>query len=748
VEDDQMNRLKRFLIYCCLSFWIAFGFNSLALTQSLEQAQTLNETGRQQFEQGQLEKALELWQSAEQQYRDRKDTLGTLGTQLNQVKALQALGFYRRAQKLSEQITITLEQQPDSSLKANASLTFGNTLRLIGQLDPAQKALEDSLAIALRIQSPADIQAALLHLGNLAIAQQNSESAIAFYQRAATYEGGLKQAAKLQQAKILLQTNPAEAVTLLQTLQTQLESSPATQQTIFERIELANILAPTQAVPAARLLAITIQDAKQLNHQRAESYATGTLGHLYEQKHQWQEAQRLTQSALLLAQRLNVPEIAYQWQWQLGRIQKAQGNSERAAIAYSDALMSLNSLRSDLVGINQDIQFSFREQVEPVYREYVDLLLSQSASQDKLIKARQAIDALQLAELNNFFREACLNVAAKPVESIDQTAAVIYPIILRDRLEVILSIPGQPLRYYTTMRSQQDLEADINAMRQSLRRTSFDAERNAIAEKLYSWIVQPALTDLTQHRIQTLAFVLDGSLRNLPMAALYDGKHYLIEQYRIAITPGLQLFSPQKSAKSPQLLIGGLSEAVQGQEALPGVKQEVAQLQQLFNSKVLLNQQFQTRTFRKTARVAPFSVLHLATHGQFSSKPSETFLLTWDGRMNLDQLRTLLSDRELERSTSIDLLVLSACQTAKGDRRAALGLAGIAVRSGAKSTLATLWTVNDASTALFMTTFYRSLLNTSSKAEAVRRAQLELLQNPEFRHPYHWAPFILVGNWL
>jgi CHAT domain-containing protein len=743
-----MNHLQRFLICCFLSFWIVLSFNSIAFTKSLEQAQTLNESGRQQFEQGQSEKALELWQSAEQQYRDRKDTLGILGTQLNQVKALQALGFYRRAQKLSEQITIALKQQPDSSLKANGSLTFGNTLRLIGQLDAAQKVLEESLAIALRIQSPADIQAALLHLGNLAIAQQNSEKAIILYQQAATYEGKLQQAAKLQQVKILLQTNPTEAAKHLQTLRIQLETAPATQQTIFARIELANLLAQTKSADAARLLAMAIREAKQLHHQRAESYATGTLGHLYEQKQQWQEAQRLTQSALTLAQRLNVPEIAYQWQWQLGRIQKARGDSETATIAYSDALASLNSLRSDLVGISQEIQFSFREQVEPVYREYADLLLTKSASQEKLIRARQTIEALQLAELNNFFREACLNVSAKPIESIDQTAAVIYPIILRDRLEVIVSIPGQPLRHYATVRSQQDLEADISLMRQSLRRTSFPPERNAIAEKLYGWIIKPALADLTQHHIQTLAFVLDGSLRNVPMAALYDGNQYLIEQYRIALTPGLQLFAPQQLAKSPQLLVGGLSAAVQGQEALPGVEQEVAQLQELLNAKILLNDQFQTRAFRKTVRNAPFSVLHLATHGQFSSKSDETFLLTWDGRLNLDNLRTLLSERTLEKASPIDLLVLSACQTAKGDRKAALGLAGIAVRSGAKSTLATLWTVNDSSTATFMTAFYRSLLKTASKAEAVQQAQLQLLHSSEFQHPYYWAPFILVGNWL
>jgi CHAT domain-containing protein len=112
-------------------------------------------------------------------------------------------------------------------------------------------------------------------------------------------------------------------------------------------------------------------------------------------------------------------------------------------------------------------------------------------------------------------------------------------------------------------------------------------------------------------------------------------------------------------------------------------------------------------------------------------------------------LDTLLRAREQGELNPIELLVLSACQTATGDRRAALGLAGLAVRSGARSTLATLWSVNDRSTALFMVEFYRELGQPGvTKAQAVRNAQLALLKQPQYEHPYYWAPFILLGNWL
>lgn len=723
----------------------------------LETAQSWNEQGRQQFEQGKPELALESWRRAEKAYRDRQDLTGIFGSQLNQAKALEALGFYRRAQQLLEQLTSI--QQSDSALKANQFLALGKILRLIGDFPASQKALETSLDIARKIQSDSDIQAALLQLGNTAIsagrnsegtAQQQYQSALTWFQQAATYAGNLQRAAELQQVKVLRKLNhTAEATILMQSLYAKLMESPATQQTLYERIELASLLSDRSI--AAQLLARTIQDARQLNNRRVESYALGELGHCYEQTQQWAEAIKLTQQALRVATRLDIPEIAYQWQWQLGRIFKAQGKIQPAESAYSSAIESLTRLRRDIAAIDQSIQFSFRDQIEPVYREFVDLLLSvDQAPQDNLKKARQAIESLQVAELNNFFREACLNVAIQPIESIDPTAAVIYPIILPNRLEVILSIPGQPLKHFATVRSQHEIEQTIFRMRQSLRPTSFEQERLPLAQTLYAWLIQPAKADLENHQIKTIAFVLDGSLRNIPMAVLHNGQRYLIEDYQIAMTPSLQLFTTPKSTETPQALIAGLSESVQNEPALPGVQQEVEQIKAMIPSEVLLNQAFTTKAFEGRAKNVSFPIVHLATHGQFSSNPKDTYLLTWDGRIDLEQLRTILGDRELEQATAIDLLVLSACQTAKGDQRAAIGLAGVAVRSGASSTLASLWTANDQSTTAFMIEFYKAFLQskTSSKAEAVRQAQLKLLKQAEFNHPYYWAAFVLVGRWL
>lgn len=336
------------------------------------------------------------------------------------------------------------------------------------------------------------------------------------------------------------------------------------------------------------------------------------------------------------------------------------------------------------------------------------------------------------------------------MDNIDPTAAVIYPIILPDRLEVILSLPSQPLRHYTTQRPQAEIEAGIQQMQRSFRVTSFESERLAAAQQLYQWLIQPAADQLAQQGIQTLVFVLDGSLRNLPMAALHTGKQFLIEQYRIAITPSLQLLSPRSLEPNEiQVLVGGLSQAKKGFSPLPGVEQEIQQIQQQLKATVLLNQAFTTPALETQIQTTPFSVVHLATHGQFGSQAKDTFLVAWDRRLTVNDLQTLLTQRNVANATPIELLVLSACQTAQGDKRAALGMAGMAVRSGARSTLATLWTVNDQSTAAFISQFYQTFTKPGiTRAEAVRQAQLALLKQQNFSHPYYWAPFILVGNWI
>jgi CHAT domain-containing protein len=811
-------------------------------------AQTLDIQGRFQFSVGQVEQAFKTWQQAAATYAQMGNPDGRLQSQINQAQALQSMGFYTRACKtllntlgiedqdcqISNEQLQTLKAQPDSLPKAVALRTLGDVLQLVGDLQQSENVLKLSLQVAERLQSPANISSARFSLANTARAQrttsddgqsrQTSENPLTLYQQAAEEATSptLRIQAQLNQLSLLIEEQRLpEARSLSAQIQSQLDNLPPSRTAVYARINLAQSvskLSPSEVDIAAKLLAKAIEQAKSLGDQRATAYALGNLGDLYEKTGQLNEAKNLTEEALVLAQTISAPDIAYRWQWQLGRLLKAQGNRKQAIAAYDSAVKTLKDLRSDLVSINPNVQFSFRESVEPVYREFVELLLQSDANPDNLAQARDVIESLQLAELANFFREDCLTANPIKIDQIDQKAAVIYPIVLKDRLEVVLSLPNAPLRHYATPLPREQVENTFNELRQAIASSSLNPisrgevegtqpEANSpaetqspgtepnrgglgavareecrgtlgavplscqssptsqdylpLAQQVYQWLIRPVEPDLAKSELKTLVFVLDGPLLNLPMAVLHDGKEFLIEKYAIAYTPGLNLLDSKPLARGKiSALKAGLSEPREITlsssttpllfSALPFVKQELEALQSNVAGQLLLNQDFTTATIQKEINSIPFPVVHLATHGQFSSNEKDTFILTWDDRLNVNQLNTLLRSREEIGRNPIELLVLSACQTAAGDRRAALGLAGVAVRAGARSTLATLWLVSDEGTAELMTRFYQELTDpTISKAEALRRAQVALLKNSRYQQkPEIWAPYVLVGNWL
>ena len=754
-------------------------------------AQALDVQARLYRETGRGADAVETWQKATNIYQQINDTIGIDQSRINQASALQYLGFYPRACNIlrevlglsasstpelkrqqcniSESEFKTLKALPVTAINVWGLRSLGDVLHALGELEQAKIVLQQSLEAAQKLQLGAEIAATQLSLGNnaIALAVKNSpqpnlrsqfiQAALTAYQAAENTPSPFGQIqARLNQLSLLVETGKtAAALTLWQSQKSAVMRLPPTRAGVYAQVNFARSLlklAKINVNPDYRaieeILTAALERAKALGDAKFQAYVLASWGRLYELQQQWIPAANITNQGLRLVQPLTAPDIAYQLFWQLGRINKAQGDVENAIAHYSQATKILSSLRSDLVTINPDVQFSFRESVEPVYRELVSLLLQPNANQENIKQARQTIESLQLAELDNFFQDACAIAKPKQIDEIDPTAAVFYPIILSDRLEVILSLPNQPLRHYATIKSQSELEQTFIDTRTSLRRTAFDQERLPLAQKIYDWLIRPAESDLIQNNIKTLVFVLDGALRNLPMAALYDGQQYLVQKYNIALTPGLQLLEPRRLTREQlRALTAALSEARQGFPPLPATATEVQQISAEVPARVLLNQQFTRPNLQQLIRAVPYPVLHLATHGQFSSNADDTFILSWDDRINVKQLDGLLRVRELGQRP-IELLVLSACETAAGDNRAALGLAGIAIRSGARSTVATLWQVNDESTAIFMAEFYKQLANKGvNKAAALRKAQLALLSQSQYQNPYFWAPFVLVGNW-
>lgn len=738
-------------------------------------ARALNVKGGLYLAMGQVDRALESWERAARTYQSAGDEMGSIGAEINQTQALQALGLYRRSRQLLLEINERLSERPDSWIKAQALHSLGQTLQVLGLLHESREILEESLATASRLEnisglgsnSGSNNSSILLSLGHTTRDLQDYPVALEFYQKAVVAAPSLLERveAEVSQLNLLVEMEKWEqSESLLPQIQSQLVGLTPSRRSVYAAVHLGETALKYERQRwkndkgqtielrrgIAQVLARAVRQAQEIRDSRAESYSLGMLGKLYVRSGQWQEARSLTEKALGRSQIINASDLMALWQAQLGQIFQEKGKIKEAIAAYSESVNYLESLRSDLVAINTDIQYDFRETVEPIYRQLVGLLLQSNASQDNLEKARATIEALQLAELDNFFREACLDAKPVKVDEIDQKAAVIYPIVLSDRLEVIVSRPGMPLRQYTARVSGSKVEKTLRDMRKSLNPVFPKPARLAISKQIYDWSIRAAEANGDLEGAETLVFVLDGFWRNIPMSALYDGQQYLIQKYNVALSVGLQLLEPRAiEPESLRVMTGGVTEARQGFSPLPGVEYEINQIAATLPSSVLLNREFTRTTLQAKLQSRSFPVVHLATHGQFSSNAEETFLLAWDGRINVKDLDNLLQGRKRGNQQPIELLVLSACQTASGDDRAVLGLAGLALRAGARSTIATLWAVRDESTALLMTEFYKYLNQPgNAKADALRQAQLALLDTPEYNHPFYWAPVVLVGNWL
>jgi CHAT domain-containing protein len=757
------------------------GLNRVTLGEQASQttvlARLLNTQGSLHLSQGKADSALKSWQNASKLYRQLKDPVGETGSLINQAQAEQTLGYFLRARNTLTQAEQTIARQPEPDLRLTMALNLSQALTQIGEFDRATVILTEAKAIAsaLRAVTPQEsaqtlslnpqLAMLLIQQGNLAYAQQQIPEALAAYQQAIETSDlpQIQIKANLNRLHILIaQQQWPEAQTLAISLGKELNQQPSSHKNLAQRLQLSESQIArhlsTQTPPIldiAKALKQSIQQAKQIQDLRLESYAVGHLGRLYEATQQWAEAERTTAEALSLAMKAHADESCYRWKWQLGRILKAQGKTEQALVSYREAVDLLQNLRRDLVAVSSDLQYSFRDRVEPVYREYVDLLLQTHGDVPPTIEvlntAQQAIESLRLAELSYFLRSSCLEDNRRPLTQLLQPGtALLYPIVLEDRVATLLSLPDGSLQLMSQSVPKKQVEATVEQMRIALEKPYTAPEGKTLGLELYRLLVEPAEALLQKNNIKTLVFVPDSELLNVPLAALYNGKQFLIERYAVAIAPSLQLITPDPKPLRPmRSLVAGLSIGRSGFGPLAFVPGELKAVIQKLPGELLLNEKFTSQAIANAVENSAVTVLHFATHGQFSSNIDQTFILAWDKPITIYDLKDLIEKRQQSFRKAIDLLVLSACETAAGDRHASLGLAGVAVQAGTRSTVATLWTVDDESSSLFMETFYAALsVPGTTKAEALRQTQLKLLKDPDFRHPFNWAPYILVGNWL
>ena len=677
-------------------------------------------------------------------------------------------GRYQDALRTAERALLLAQQNKDEGRSAEALALQGTTLVHLGETDKAHRTLDEALKRA-DLLGDADLRARILNTrGNLLAAQDKPEEALQAYQESvlsARETGDTAAAALLNSASVSFtlgrygeaESHMDKALLLLQRMDDSFYKAHALINVGLLSKDLRTRL-PGKETELARSAYEALSEAARISQAigdlRSLSYACGYLGALYESEARLEEALTLTRRAIFFAQRAEAPESLYRWLWQSGRILRSEGRPDEAIAAYRQAIVNLQSVRRAMTVCRADSDASFPRTAAALCSEVVDLLLERASSSENpqiyLAEAREALELVKVFELRDYFKDDCVD-AARWVETkldlLSKTALIVYPIVLKDRLELLVRFPDS-LRRYTVRVSEEKLTEEIRAFRSKVEKRTTD-EFLPHAQQVYDWLVRPFEKDLAAQPIDTLVFVPDGALRTIPMAALHNGKEFLIQQYATAITPGLNLTDPRPLRREQvRVLSLGLTESVQDFPGLPYVSSELQAIQDLLGGRSLLNQDFVAARVEDELRKEPFSIVHIASHGHFGKEVQDTFLLTYDARLTVDRLSDYVGLFRF-REEPLDLLTLSACETATGDDRAALGLAGIAVRAGARSALATLWHVSDPASYRLVVEFYRRLRNPGvSRASALQAAQLALLKDPRYDHPCYWAPFLLINNWL
>lgn len=518
---------------------------------------------------------------------------------------------------------------------------------------------------------------------------------------------------------------------------------------------------PAWTVAANQLLKRALADADAANSASLRAEALGNLGTLYESEGHLEEAASLTDRALAQARRSESVAAGARWQLQAGRLRRDLGELDVALAHYSEAVEIVGRPREASGGAVRSSRpggrSAFESEDAEAYRGLVDLLLRRAARQPDAAKrtadlrqAQSVLEVYRVAELKDYFADDCVDrgrASRARVDDAPGSFVVLYPVILEDRLELLVS-----RRDWIESRTVAVQRDDLEKLARQYRGLLEDRTTRLYlrpSQALYAALIAPIEDLLEKQAPETIVVVPDGVLRTIPFAALHDGKRHLIERYALATTPSLELSDPHPFDRTDVgSLYGGLTTSVQGFDALPQVKQELETANHYLPGTVLLDESFSRKALIDELSTRNFDLVHVASHAEFSSADKGGFLLTHDGKLRLDEFRRAVELLQF-RQRPLELLILSACETAAGDDRAALGFSGAAVQAGARSVLGSLWLVQDEATSILLETFYAGLANPAlSRAKAMQQAQRRLIDDPAYTHPSSWAAFLLINSWL
>jgi CHAT domain-containing protein/tetratricopeptide (TPR) repeat protein len=762
---------------------------------------TLNNIGGIYLSLGNYARALEFYQQALAIAKDIGDRSGE-GTTLNNLgEVYRNLGQYPKALEYYQQALAIARDIGDRAGEGNRLNNIAEVYRSLGQSSRALEFYQQALAIRKAIGDRKGQATALNNIGNIYVNLNDSAKALESYQQALAivkdigYRTGEGTTLNNIGAIYYKLGNYPRA---LEYAQQALAILKAIGDRSGQGNTLANIGYLLEAQKQSELAIVFLkqsvstyeairEELRRLPKEQQQSY-TETIAHAYHrladillQQDRVLEAQRVLD--LLKVQELegylrNVrgdektleylqPEDAILQQYSELQKTSIEIGQELANLRKLDATNGLNPTQNQRLAKLEELERKINQQ----FNQFIE-----SEAIQTLVEQLSRTASRQNLNLED------LNALRDDLKKLD--AVLLYPLILDDRLELVITTPNSPpLRRTVKNLKREDLNRLIADYRSALGRRGSNAQE--LAQTLYTWLIQPLEADLKQARPKTILYAPDGPLRYIPLAALHDGKQWLIQRYRINnITARSVTDFHTAPPKQPRILAGafgqvGTSVKVGDQEfhfnGLPAASKEVKTLVTAIPGTLgLLDQDFSRSSTLQ--RLNSFNIVHLATHGKFfGGRAEHSFILFGNHQrdiVTLDEVKDLTLNH-------VDLVVLSACETGLGGKlgngEEILGLGYQFQRAGARATIASLWQVDDGGTQVLMNAFYAALKQGMSKAQALQETQKALITGDyttvggkrsdievvdsrtggsravsidTLNHPYYWAPFILIGNGL
>lgn len=725
------------------------------------EVKVLNNLGATYFALGQYQKAIDHHQQAlkiSQNLSDRQGESLSLGLLGNDYVAL---GQYQKALDFYQQYLAATKNIGDRQGEAYATGNIGNTYAYLGQYQKAVEWLQQSLQLVRAIADRRAEAKALENLGNAYGYLNKHQQATEFYQQALVI---YKQ----------IGDRNGEATALG---------------------NLGNTLNSLgQHQKAIDYLQQTLEIVRNIKDRQAEGATLGNLGNAYYALKQYEKALDLYQQHLTIVREIGERRGEAKANAEIAATLVNLNQNHLAIAFYKSSINITEAIRKDIRNLAQADRQSYLATVADRYRHLADLLLQQG----RVMEALQVLDLLKVQELEGYFKnikgsdrtaqgirilepekaisnqlsdlskksipelnqqldnqiqqlpKAELNKVPDYLKQIPQGTILFYPLILGNRLELILFSPNTIPISRTVKISQKELENLVTDFRTALIDTGSEDFKEPSAQ-LYKLLIKTIEAELVQAKSTTILYAPDGQLRYIPLAALYDGKQWLAEKYRINNLIAYSLFDfASKLNTKPNILAGAFGgkagEKKFGQTALPASIKEVQVIANSFNSSVtLIEDQFSRQAIE--SKFKNHNILHLATHAEFNTgTPDDSFIIFGNGdKIKLHEI----TDWEIP---NIELIVLSACQTGVGklgDGVEILGFGYQVQKAGAKQAIASLWSVSDEGTQALMAAFYQELQKGDVlPIEALHRAQVALIKSEKFSHPSYWSAFFAIGNGL